>query len=98
MSHGVDNSSKKPKPSPFNLTLAAILGQVGCLTIFIVFLALFGGLWLDKYLGTKPMFTLGLLIVSVPVTIIIMIWVVKAGVAKFQKTENRKNQTTTEES
>jgi len=86
MSTSIDEPNNKPKPSSSNLTLAAILGQVGCLTIVIIFVALFGGLWLDKYLDTKPLFTVGLMILSVP------------GIKKFKKDGNRSNKTTMEES
>ena len=63
----------------FNLTLAAVAGQVGCLTLFIVLAALVGGLWLDKYFDTKPLFTIILMIGSVPVTLVMMFWIVRAA-------------------
>ncbi len=68
----------------FNLTLAAVAGQVGCLTLFIVLAALFGGLWLDSRLGTRPMFTIGLMIASVPVTLVGMFWVVRMATARIR--------------
>ena len=67
----------------FNLTLAAVAGQVGCLTLIIVLLALFGGLWLDKQLNSKPAFTIGLMIISVPITLYLMFWVVKKATTKL---------------
>ena len=98
MSTSIDEPNNKPKPSSSNLTLAAILGQVGCLTIVIIFVALFGGLWLDKYLDTKPLFTVGLMILSVPVTLLVMFWIVRTGIKKFKKDGNRSKKTTMEES
>lgn len=71
----------------FNLTLAAVAGQVGCLTILIIMVALFGGLWLDNRLDSKPMFTIGLIIASVPVTLVAMLWVVRAATSRI-KTES----------
>ena len=68
----------------YNLTLAGIAGQVGFLTLGIIFLALFGGLWLDKYMDTKPMFTIILLVGSVPVTLFLMFRVVKTATNKIQ--------------
>ena len=68
----------------YNLTLAGIAGQVGFLTLGIIFLALFGGLWLDKYMDSKPMFTIVLLVASIPVTLIIMFRVVKTATKKIQ--------------
>ena len=60
-----------------NMTLAAVAGQVGCLTLVIIFLSLFGGLWLDNQFETRPLFTVLLLIGSIPVTLVAMFWVVR---------------------
>jgi hypothetical protein len=67
-----------------NLSLAGVAGQVGCVTVVIVFGSLFAGIWLDRWLGTRPLLTVGLLLGSVPVTIFIMYWLVKIAVAKIQ--------------
>ncbi|HUF39707.1 MAG TPA: AtpZ/AtpI family protein [Anaerolineales bacterium] len=64
-----------------NMTLAAVAGQVGCLTLGIIIVTLLGGLWLDNALGTKPLITVLLLIGSIPVTIILMFWVVRKATA-----------------
>jgi ABC-type transport system involved in cytochrome c biogenesis permease subunit len=71
-----------------NLTLASIAGQVGCLTLIIIFLALFAGLWLDRYFDTRPLFTIVLLIGSVPVTLFLMFRVVKAATGRIKPIEN----------
>lgn len=67
----------------FTLTLAAVVGQVGCLTTVLVLAALFGGLWLDGRFDTKPMFTVSLTIISVPVTLVAMIWIVRIATARM---------------
>ena len=67
-----------------NLSLAGVAGQVGCVTVLLVFGSLFAGMWLDRVLGTRPLLTVGLLLGSVPVTILIMFWLVKSAVAKIQ--------------
>ncbi len=54
------------------------------MTVVIVFGSLLAGIWLDRWLGTRPLFTIGLLLGSVPVTIFIMFWLVKRAVAKIQ--------------
>jgi len=79
----------------YNLTLAGIAGQVGFLTLGIIFVALFGGLWLDKYMDSKPMFTILLLVGSVPVTLFLMFRVVKTATNKIQSIE--KDETPEEE-
>jgi F0F1-type ATP synthase assembly protein I len=77
---------KKPKPAryAYNLTLAAVAGQVGCLTVVIIALALLAGLWLDNQFGTRPLFLVGLLLASVPVTLITMFWVVRQATSRIQ--------------
>jgi F0F1-type ATP synthase assembly protein I len=70
---------------PFNTALAAVLGQVGCLTVAIILLALFGGLWLDGFFHTRPTFTIILTLASIPVTLILMYWVVVTATARYQK-------------
>ncbi len=83
-------SNENPKPKnvqyALNLGLAGMAGQVGFLTLVIVFAALFGGLWLDRRLETKPLFTILLLIGSVPVTIFVMFRVAMSAVAKIKPT------------
>ena len=75
--------------SAFNLTLAAVAGQVGCLTLVIVLAALLVGLWLDAQFGTKPMITVILMIASVPVTLVLMFWIVKTATARIESNETR---------
>jgi hypothetical protein len=68
-----------------SVVLGAVVGQVGCLTLVIVLAALFGGLWLDGVFGTKPVITLLLMIASVPVTLIVMFWIVRKATARLQE-------------
>ncbi len=79
-----DREERNRTQSAFNLTLAAVAGQVGCLTLVIVLAALFGGLWLDNYFQTRPMFTIILMVASIPVTLVLMFWVVKAATSRLQ--------------
>jgi F0F1-type ATP synthase assembly protein I len=71
-----DDHGKDRLQHAYNLTLASVAGQVGCLTLVIVIAALFIGLWLDNTLNTKPIFTLILMIGSVPLTLILMFKIV----------------------
>jgi membrane protein implicated in regulation of membrane protease activity len=82
---------KKRNGYAFNLTLAAVAGQVGCLTLVIVLAALFTGLWLDNYFQTKPMITLLLMVASVPLTLVLMFWVVKSATSRLQKNPTPEN-------
>lgn len=83
-----ENQEKNRFQYAMNLTLASIAGQVGCLTLVIIFVALFAGLWLDQYLDTKPLFTIVLLIGSVPVTLFLMFRVVRAATSRIKPVQN----------
>ena len=41
-----------------NVAYAMSASQGGCVTVVVIFAALFVGLWLDAELHTKPLFTL----------------------------------------
>ena len=56
-----------------NMALATVAGQAGCSTLVFIFLALFGGLYLDSQLDTHPIFTIGLVLVSIPVSLYAMV-------------------------
>jgi F0F1-type ATP synthase assembly protein I len=67
-----------------NLALAAVAGQVGCVTIIIVVVALLAGLWLDNRFGTSPILLAFFLIASVPVTVVVMLWIVRSVTARIE--------------
>jgi len=76
---------KNPKhKSQNNLMIAVLVGQVGILVLVIVLAAGLGGLALDAHFGTKPWITIGLLAVSIPVTIFLMLWMARKTVAKIK--------------
>ena len=65
------------------LTPIIVGGEVGCLTLFIVIIALIAGLGLDKLLGTKPIFTLVLLLGSAPFSLGITFWVATRSIKRL---------------
>ncbi|GIK58175.1 MAG: hypothetical protein BroJett015_38380 [Chloroflexota bacterium] len=79
--------------------LASVVGQVGCLIVFIVFIALGAGLALDKFLGTKALFTVLLMVGSVPValyfTVRLSLTAVNRAQIKLQQSEQTEEDTTT---
>jgi len=56
------------------MALAAVGAQIGCLTLIIVFAALFIGRWLDQLFGTKPVILIALILGSVPVALFATFW------------------------
>jgi formate hydrogenlyase subunit 4 len=83
MSQTGDRQDKQTALRSLNVTLAAVTGQVGCLTLLIIFAALFLGRWLDRQFDTSPLITIGLLIASIPITLIVMFWVVRAVTSRY---------------
>lgn len=71
-----------------NTLLIVLVGQVGCLTLGIILLSVFGGLWLDRTLGTKPVFTLALLLAGVPLSVVLMLVVARRTLAKLKSDSN----------
>ncbi len=84
MSPSSEPSEKNRAQHAFNIALATVASLVGFLTLLIVLLALFGGLWLDSRLDTKPVFTIVLMVASVPVTVVMMFWVVRKATSRIQ--------------
>lgn len=80
-----DQSDKKTALRSLNLTLAAVTGQVGCLTVIIILAAFFGGRWLDSRFESDALFTVIFMVASVPVTLVVMFWVVKSATSRFAK-------------
>lgn len=75
-----------------NMTIAVLVGQVGVLTLVIVLGAVFGGLALDKALGTRPWVTVGLLVLSLPVSLFLMILIARRAVKRLKTSETTKMQ------
>lgn len=66
-----------------NMALAVLTANVGCLTVLITVAAMFLGLWLDSSLGSKPWFTLGIMLLSLPVSLYVMFFVVRWTTSKM---------------
>jgi len=72
-----------------NTLLIVMIGQVGCLTLVIILASVFGGLWLDRIFGTKPVITLVLLFAGIPVSVLVMLSVARRTLARLKdKAEN----------
>jgi F0F1-type ATP synthase assembly protein I len=75
--------------SILNTLLVVMIGQVGCLTLIIILASVFGGLWLDKTLGTKPVFTLVLLFAGIPISVFVMLVVSRRTLARLKEQEDK---------
>ncbi len=74
------------KQYTFNMALVGAAGLAGCLTVLILFVALFVGLWLDNNVlqNERNIFTVFLLVGSVPFTLAAMLWVVRWATTRLQ--------------
>jgi F0F1-type ATP synthase assembly protein I len=78
------STGKDNKQRIFNLALAVLAGQVGCVTLILVIAAVLGGIWLDTRFNTKPTFTLVLTIASIPVSLVLMFLIAQGAVKKIK--------------
>jgi F0F1-type ATP synthase assembly protein I len=68
----------------FRTAVTMTVVWVAGLTLGIIFIALFAGIALDKILQTKPLFTIVLMVASIPVTIFLTFRVVKSATDRLQ--------------
>jgi F0F1-type ATP synthase assembly protein I len=84
------SETKPPQPTNTEVvtkTLAqgSLIGvQAGCVSVILVILALVVGILLDRALGTKYMFTVGLLLLSIPVSLGAMVYTVLRSTRAMQ--------------
>ena len=67
-----------------SVALGAVAGQAGCAIVLLIVVGLGVGVWLDGRLGTAPAFTLSLVLISIPVSLIYAIFSVLRAARAFQ--------------
>jgi F0F1-type ATP synthase assembly protein I len=92
-----EKTSSKRKQYAFNLTLASVVGLSGCLTTLIILVALLLGLWLDNMMGSRPVFTIGIVVASMPVSLIAMVLSTKWIASRIKTGTMQDSQTSTKE-
>jgi F0F1-type ATP synthase assembly protein I len=68
--------------------LVVLVGQVGCLTLVIIVASVLAGLWLDTNFGTKPLFTLILLLAGIPLSVVAMLLVARRTLARLAREDS----------
>ena len=97
------SENKPPQPTSTEVvtkTLAqgSLIGvQAGCVSVILIILALVVGLVLDRALGTKYVFTVGLLLLSIPVSLGAMVYTVLRS-TRSMRTQPTHHSTKKEES
>lgn len=91
-------SNQKPSRTR-NLGYAALAGAAGWASIFCIFASLGLGLFLDAQFEVRGVFTVGLLLLSVPVSLAIMVYIALGAVKSVrpQPTKQRQEPSHTEE-
>jgi MFS family permease len=72
------------RPKLLNVTLIVVVGLIGIVTLAIVLGAVFLGLWLDSRYGTRPWWTIGLVLGSIPVSLLVMLFIVRKATTKIK--------------
>jgi len=61
----------------FSQALSRTLALVGVFTVLIIAVTLAVGAWLDSHFGTRPLWTIALLVASIPATTVVMYLIVR---------------------
>ena len=72
-----------------NLTLAAAAGLSGVIGLVVVFAALLIGLWANQFVQPNGLAVVCLLVISVPVSLVIMVWFALRVVARIDAPASR---------
>jgi F0F1-type ATP synthase assembly protein I len=78
------NQPKGKGPDEFRTAVTMTLVWVAGLTLVIIFIALLAGLWLDKILDSKPLFTIAFVLGAIPVTLFLTFRVVRTATSRIQ--------------
>lgn len=85
------NQPDRKQQDEFRSAVTMTVVWVAGLTLIIIFVALLAGILLDKFLNSKPLFTVILTIASIPLTIYTTFRVVKAASSRIQPVAKRVN-------
>ena len=85
MSQSGDSSQTNPIRYAFNVVVVGAGVGAGCVTILILTVALGIGLGLDNFFQTKPVFTILLLVGSVPVSLVAMLFIARFAASRVER-------------
>jgi F0F1-type ATP synthase assembly protein I len=77
--------SKEQQQIQQTAMLAGVVGQIGCLTLILIGVALGAGILLDRFLETSPIFTILFLVGSVPINLFLTVRVALSALARAQR-------------
>ena len=85
------NQPDRKQQDEFRAAVTMTVVWVAGLTLIIIFVSLFAGILLDRFLNSKPIFTIVLTIASIPLTIFATFRVVKAASSRIQPAKKKEN-------
>ena len=85
------NGPDKKGQDEFRTAVTMTVVWVAGLTLVVIFLALFAGILLDKFLDSKPLFTILFIIGSIPLTIYLTFRVVRSATSRIQPATKKDN-------
>lgn len=83
--NGQENKGKDEFRTAVTMTVLWVAG----LTLVVIFGSLFAGILLDKILDTKPLFTILLIVGSIPLTIYLTLRVVKSATKNIKQASTK---------
>ncbi len=86
-------NNKGQRKSVFTPVLLRVAFLVGILTLVIIFASLLLGLWLDRILDSRPLFTILLLVLSMPVSWVGVFKVVNRAKKQLETTPSQPGST-----
>ena len=85
-----DQADNQLEAAQASLQLAfKVIAEIGLLTLAVVVVAIFGGLWLDRVFSTRPIFTVILILGSFPVSLYIIYRVALGAIGAMKPAANR---------
>ena len=79
-----EQGHKTPNKRISNLAITAVAGGAGCFTLIVVMGAVFLGLWLDSHFASKPLLTIILVILSIPISVVGMYGIVRGVISRIK--------------
>jgi len=77
-------SEQQHSPRTKNLTFAGLSALTGCVSLIVVVIALFAGLFIDSLIGQRGPATICLVILSVPVSLYLMLKIALTLIGQIQ--------------
>jgi len=76
--------------------VAGVVGQVGCLVLFVIGGAFLLGLGLDEILGTRPTFIFVMLLLSVPLNLAALVFYTRNKAKQLDRAARQKEEESSE--